>query len=57
MVQAIICIVVGIGIVIYNATSTTSKLVLRGTGIDFGYLAVALGVILLIMALLKKKKG
>ena len=57
MVQAIICIVVGIGIIIYNATSTTSKLVLRGTGIDFGYLAVALGVILLIMALLKKKKG
>ncbi len=57
MVQAIICIVVGIGIVIYNATSTTSKLILRGTGIDFGYLAIGIGVILLIMALLKKKKG
>ena len=57
MVQAIIWIVVGIGIIIYNASSTTSKLVIRGTGIDFGYLAIAVGVISLIVALVKKKKG
>lgn len=55
MVKGIIWIVVGIGIIIFNALSTTTKLVIRGTGIDFGYLAIVIGVIVIIWSLVKKK--
>ena len=55
VVQGIIWIVVGIGIIIFNTLSKTSKLVIRGTGIDFGYLAIVIGVVVIIMALVKKK--
>ena len=55
MVKGIIWIVVGIGVIIFNALSTTTKLVIRGTGIDFGYLAIVIGVIVIIWSLVKKK--
>ena len=55
MVQGIIWIVVGIGIIIFNTLSKTSKLVIRGTGIDFGYLAIVIGVVVIIIALVRKK--
>lgn len=55
MVKGIIWIVVGIGILIFNALSTTTKLVIRGTGIDFGYLAIVIGVVVIIISLVKKK--
>jgi len=53
--KALIAIIIGIGIVIYNHMSADSMLVLRGTGIDFGYIAIGYGVIVGIMSLVKKK--
>lgn len=56
MIRGIIWIIVGIGILVFNALSKTTKLVIRGTGIDFGYLAIVIGVIVIIYSLIKKKR-
>lgn len=55
MIKGVIWIIVGIGILVFNALSTTTKLIIRGTGIDFGYLAIVIGVIVIIYSLVKKK--
>ena len=55
MVKGVIWIIVGIGILVFNALSTTTKLVIRGTGIDFGFLAIVIGVGVIIYSLVKKK--
>jgi len=56
LIRGIIWIIVGIGILVFNALSKTTKLVIRGTGIDFGYLAIVIGVIVIIYSLIKKKR-
>jgi len=56
LIRGIIWIIVGIGILVFNALSKTTKLVIRGTGIDFGYLAIVIGVIVIIYSLVKKKR-
>jgi mannitol/fructose-specific phosphotransferase system IIA component len=49
MFRGIIMIGAGIAIIIFNAASESTKLVLKGTHIDFGYVAIAIGVVLLII--------
>jgi hypothetical protein len=55
VVKGVIWIIVGIGILVFNAISTTTKLIIRGTGIDFGYVAIVIGVGVIIYSLVKKK--
>ncbi len=57
MVRALVFILIGIGVIVYNHTSVDSMLVLRGTKLDFGYLIIALGVISGISAVIRKKKS
>lgn len=50
-------IIVGIVVLIINANSETSKLVIKGTDIDYGYLAIILGVIFFIVGTFKEIKA
>lgn len=56
MKKGLIWIAVGIGIVVYNHVSADGMLVLRGTNIDFGYIAIGIGAITLITSMLGKEK-
>lgn len=56
MKKGLLWIAVGIGIVVYNHVSAEGMLVLRGTNIDFGYIAIGIGAITLITSMLGKEK-
>jgi hypothetical protein len=53
--KALIFIILGIGIIVYNHMSADSVLVLRGTKLDFGYIAIGYGLIVGVMAMVRKK--
>ena len=55
MLPGIVFILIGIGIFIYN-TQQASKLVIRGTNIDLGYLIIALGLINFVLGYLRMQR-
>jgi len=55
MLPGIVFILIGIGIFIYN-THQTSKLVIKGTNIDLGYLIIALGLINFVLGYLRMQR-
>jgi hypothetical protein len=52
--HGIFWIIVGIVVIIINASSETSNLVIKGTDIDYGYLAIILGLIFFFVGAAKK---
>ena len=54
MKKGLIWVAVGVGIMIYNHMSAGGMLVLRGTNVDFGYIAIGIGVISMIAERFKK---
>ncbi len=52
MLPGIVFILIGIGVFFYNAQQT-SKLVIKGTNIDLGYLIIALGLINFVLGYLR----
>ncbi|MFH1844543.1 MAG: hypothetical protein ABIF77_15190 [bacterium] len=57
MIRVFIWTAIGIGIIIYNHSGTDTQLIIRGTGIDFGYLAIGVGVFHLIRVALTRSSG
>jgi len=55
MLPGIVFILIGIGVFIYN-THQTSKLVIKGTSIDLGYLIIALGLINFVLGYLRMQR-
>jgi hypothetical protein len=54
MKKGLIWIIVGIGIMAYNYMSADGMLVLRGTNIDYGYIAIGIGVIIMVSSKFRK---
>ena len=54
MKKGLIWVAVGIGIMAYNHLSADGMLVLRGTNIDFGYIAIGIGVITMATSMFRK---
>jgi len=54
MKKGLIWIAVGIGIMAYNYMSADGMLVLMGTNIDFGYIAIGIGVISMVGSKFRK---
>lgn len=50
MVRGLIWLVIGIAVIIYNHSGADSRLVIRGTNFDFGYLILAFGLYYIIKA-------
>ena len=55
MLPGIVFILIGIGVFFYN-TQQASKLVIRGTNIDLGYLIIALGLINFVLGYLRMQR-
>jgi hypothetical protein len=56
MKKGLIWIVIGIGVIVYNHVSAGSMLVLRGTNIDYGYIAIGIGAIVMVGSMFDKEK-
>lgn len=56
MIKAIIWIIVGIMIIVYNHFGAESRLVIRWTNLDLGYIVIAYGVFILIREMIQKQR-
>ncbi|MBN2093535.1 hypothetical protein JW964_28190 [candidate division KSB1 bacterium] len=56
MIKAVIWILVGIVIIIYNHSGGDSRLVIRWTNLDLGYLVIAYGLFILIRDRIQKHR-
>lgn len=56
MKKGLVWIAIGVGVIIYNHVSGNGMLVLRGTNIDYGFIAIGIGVIIAISSMFKKEE-
>ena len=54
MKKGLIWVAIGIGVIVYNHMSADGMLVLRGTNIDYGYIAIGIGVITMVSSMFRK---
>lgn len=57
MKKGFIWVAIGIGVILYNHMSADGILVLRGTNIDYGYIAIGVGVITMVSSIFRKDEG